>query len=84
MRFKRLGVPSAYVTWAGINLFASGISTDFDSEAFRRTVSSVGAQIDLKLVIFTNLSTTLSLGYAQAFEGGLDTADEFMVSLKIL
>jgi hypothetical protein len=84
VRFKRLGVPSAYVTWAGINLFASGISTDFDSEAFRRTVSSVGAQIDLKLVIFTNLSTTLSLGYAQAFEGGLDTADEFMVSLKIL
>ncbi|MDH3253839.1 MAG: hypothetical protein OEM62_02525, partial [Acidobacteriota bacterium] len=84
IRFKRLGVPSAYVTWAGVNLFASGVTTNFDNNEFRRSIYTAGAQVDFKLVIFTNLSTTLSLGYAQAFEDGRDAGDEFMVSLKIL
>jgi len=84
VRFRRLGVPNLYATWAEANFFASAVVVNPDHEALRRTVGNVGVQIDFKLVIFTNLSTTLSFGYAKAFENGRRPASELMVSLKIL
>jgi hypothetical protein len=32
----------------------------------------------------SRLDMTLSLGYAAGFGGGVDSADEFMLSLKIM
>ena len=84
MRFKRAGWPEFYFTWASASLFGSAVVSDMDDESLRRELYNIGAQIDLKLVIFTNLSTTLSVGYARAFESGQPSANEFMISLKIL
>jgi len=84
LRFKRLGLPNFYVTWMSTALFASGIVTDADQSDLRRELYNVGAQIDFKVVLFSNLSATLSLGYAHAFEDGNAVSDEFMISLKIL
>jgi hypothetical protein len=44
----------------------------------------VGAQLDFKLVLFSNLSSMLSLGWAVALEDGRGPSDEIMLSLKIL
>ena len=84
LRFRRLGVPQLYCTWASLNLFTSGLSTDFDKADLRRTLVNVGAQLDLKVVIFTNLSVTLSVGYARARDPVRGWSNELMVSLKIL
>ena len=42
-----------------------------------------GAQIDVSLVMFSNLESMLSIGYARAFEHG-EHSDEFMASLRLL
>jgi len=36
------------------------------------------------MVFFSNLSTSLSLGYARAEERGRPSSDEFLISLEIL
>ena len=77
-------MPSFYFTWASPALFGSAIVTNLDDSEFRREIYNLGAQIDFKLVIFTNLSTTFSVGYARAFENGRPSSNEFMISLKIL
>jgi hypothetical protein len=84
VRFKRAGLPNLYVTWASPTLFGSVIASDVDDSSIRRELYNVGFQVDFKLVIFTNLSSTLSLGYARAFESGRPDAGEYLISLKIL
>ncbi|HVS64084.1 MAG TPA: hypothetical protein VMT85_11350 [Thermoanaerobaculia bacterium] len=84
VRFRRLGVPSFYVNWLRPALFAGVLQTDPDASAFRTTDYSAGLQLDLRIVFFSNLSTTLSLGWAQAWGDSGDAEDEWMISLKIL
>jgi hypothetical protein len=84
VRFESVGAPGFYFNWLRPALFAGAIRTDPDDDAFTRTLSTAGAQIDLKMVIFSNLQSILSVGYARAFEDGGDTSDEVMISLKIL
>ena len=84
IRFKRAGIPALYFTWASPALFGSAIATNLDDSEFRRELYNLGAQVDFKMVIFTNLSTTFSVGYARAFESGQPSSNEFMISLKIL
>jgi hypothetical protein len=84
LRFRRLGFPALYCTWARLAVFSSGLVTGMTDKAFRTEAVNLGAQVDFKLVIFSNLSSTLSLGYARAAARGYESSDEFMISLKIL
>jgi hypothetical protein len=84
IRFKRFGAPNFYLTWASATLFGGAITTNFDDDAVRETVQNVGGQIDFKVVMFTNLSMTLSFGYAYAWGGERPSGTEFMASLKIM
>jgi len=84
LRFKRAGIPDLYCTWASAAIFGSAIATNIDDSAIRQELYNIGAQIDFKLVIFTNLSSTFSIGYARAFENGRKGSNEFMISLNIL
>jgi hypothetical protein len=84
LRFKRAGISDLYCTWASAAIFGSAVATNLDDSAIRQELYNVGAQIDFKLVIFTNLSSTFSIGYARAFESGRKASNEFMISLKIL
>lgn len=84
LRFRRLGIPQCYCTWGSLTFFSSGLSTNFDRSEFRQTLVNVGAQADFKIVAFTNLSFTLSIGYARARHQELGWSDELMISLKIL
>jgi hypothetical protein len=84
IRFRRLGFTSAYLRWAHASLFASGIMTNVDSEAHKRELLSLGGQIDFRLVTFSLLNSTFSLGYAVSLEEARRASSEFMASLKIL
>jgi hypothetical protein len=84
LRFRRVGLTSAYLRWARMSLFAAGLSTNFDDADVRREHLSVGGQIDVRLVTFSLLRSTLSAGYAVAMEEGRAMTREVMVSLKIL
>ncbi|MFQ5823308.1 MAG: hypothetical protein ACE5JB_04565 [bacterium] len=93
IRFRRFGFPALYFNWTRIALFTSGIRTNFDSKGgikplsqfgVRRTLINVGGQVDFRLVLFSHLESTFSLGYAAAFEENQPLEKEFMISLKIL
>ncbi len=84
IRFRRFGFVSLYSNWAQLTLFSSGIVTNVDNTDYQRRVYNIGTQLDFRLVILSVLESTLSFGYAAAFEDGRSMTDEFMVSLRIL
>jgi hypothetical protein len=84
LRFRKFGFTNFYATWLRLSLFGNGIVTNPDQAAWRQEVWDVGAQLNLKLILFFSLESTLSAGYARAFAEDLDPRDEVMVSLKIL
>ncbi|NNE34600.1 MAG: hypothetical protein HKN13_05165, partial [Rhodothermales bacterium] len=83
LRFRSIGIPSLYLRWASLSLFASGIVTDFDRETRRREFGNVGGQVDLRLVTASHLNSTISFGYAVAAERDGSTSDEIMFSIKV-
>jgi hypothetical protein len=84
MRFRRLGLTSAYLRWGRLSMFSAGVMTNLDSKIHRRELLSVGAQMDFRLITFSLLRSTLSVGYAIALEEDQRGSKELMVSLKIL
>jgi hypothetical protein len=84
LRFRRLGSPGFYVTWMRPALFVGALMTNLDHDAFRRTATNIGGQLDFQLITLSNLDMMLSFGAAAAFEDGFDPRREFMVSLKVL
>ena len=84
IRFREVGGSRFYLSWARPALFATTLITNTDDSALKRNVSSVGAQIDFRFTMLSNLDMTLSIGYAVGFGDDVDSADEFMLSLKIL
>ena len=84
VRFRHVGRPGFYLTWARPALFASGIVTNMDDATVRRSLGNVGGQLDFRLNMLSRLDLTLSLGYAFAFEDGARPHNEYMVSLKVL
>ncbi len=84
LRFRSAGIPSAYLRWAGLSLFASGLVTDFDVAAEQRTVQSVGAQVDLRMITISHLESTISLGYAVAKGQGIPLRNAWMLSFKLM
>lgn len=100
LRFRRVGGPGFYATWARASLFASGLVTNIDCNgrckdgisvtdlgapaSERRTLKNVGTQVDFQFTVLSHLDMTLSFGYALAFERHEPRKNEFMASLKIL
>ena len=84
LRFRRFGGESAYCTWAQLVLFTGGLVTNMDDASLSRAAADAGAQLDLRLVFFSALESTLSFAYARAAEKREKMTDEFMVSVKIL
>jgi hypothetical protein len=65
-------------------MFASGLATDVGESAQRRTFTSAGAQVDVRLVTLSNLDSTLSFGYAVAKGDGVPLKSSVMFSFKIM
>jgi hypothetical protein len=85
VRFRRAGFLNFYANWAQINFFSSGLMTNIDSNEFRQRYYNAGAQLDIRMVIFSILESTLSFGYASAWNYDTsDRGDEWMISLRIM
>jgi hypothetical protein len=83
-RFRELGTTWAYVNWARLTLFSSGLLTNFTSTPSRDYFVNLGTQLDFRVVLFTYLNATLSSGYAAAADHNGHVTGEYMVSLRIL
>jgi hypothetical protein len=83
-RFRRLGMPGLHATWLRPALFATALATNLDESTVRRTVASLGAQLDLRFTVLSNQDMTLSFGGGVLFEDRHRPRREAMVSLKIL
>ena len=83
-RFQRVGTAGFYATWMRPALFASVLTTEPGSDAFRRVVTNAGAQVDFQLSALSALDMVLSFGGAVAFEDGFRPRREVMASFKIL
>ncbi len=83
-RFARLGTPGLHATWLRPAIFVTGLTTNMDDGAFRRTAVSAGGQIDVRFTILSNLDMTFSAGAAIAAEDGRPPRREAMLSLKLL
>ena len=84
IRFKRVGTPSFYLSWARPALFATVLSTNLDDSAIQLDTHNYGIQIDFRFTVLSRLDMTLSTGYAKAYGDNSFTDDEWMVSLKIM
>jgi len=88
VRFENVGWSSFFIAWMRTSLFTTGIMTEApesDERLDKRFEGgNIGAQFDLRITALSRLNMTLSLGLARAFLNGGETADEIMISLKIL
>ncbi len=85
LRFKRVGTPGFYLSWARTAVFVNALTSNFDDSAVRQDVQSAGIQIDFRFTILSRMNMTLSAGYAKGFGNSIIPDDEeFMLSLKIL
>jgi hypothetical protein len=83
LHFSRAGSPGFYVTWMRPAVFVGGLATNLDESAVREKAADVGAQLDFRLNVLSNLDMTLSVGGAMAFRDGR-TRREGMVSVRVL
>jgi hypothetical protein len=72
------------VNWARFTLFSSAMVTNFTSDPARNYFVNFGTQLDIRLVLFTYLNTTLSSGFAAAHDQNGHVTGGYMVSLRIL
>ena len=84
VRFRKVGVPSAYLRWAGLTVFASGLETDFDDASARRGYVNAGAQADLRLITISQFESTFSVGVAAAAGQRMPRRSALMVSFKLM
>jgi hypothetical protein len=83
IRFRDVGVPSLYLSWARPAVFAGALWTDPGAK-LNRTLTDLGAQLDFSFTLAHRLPMMLSFGYAAGFEDGRSKGREGMISLKIL
>lgn len=88
VRLRRAGGVGLYAQWLRMSLFGGGLVTNpdlpEDRPDGRRLYGNLGAQLDLRLVLFSHLKSTISFGVAGAFDEDGRRHDEVMASLKIL
>jgi hypothetical protein len=84
LRLRRAGIPSFYLRWADLSLFTTGLATDLEDDGLRRELVNVGAQVDVRVVTLSHLDSTLSVGFASAWEKGRPAGSKWMFSFKIM
>lgn len=85
IRFNNFGALQCYPNYVQFCVFGNDLMADYwgRERNSRANYVSAGAQMNVQMVFFTYLKTTLSMGYARVWGGGLNQG-EFMISLKLL
>ncbi|HWG21006.1 MAG TPA: hypothetical protein VG225_10800 [Terracidiphilus sp.] len=82
LHFRNLGTTKLYSNWARLVLFTGVLGTNPFSDKRTGHVDG-GAQLDFRLVWFSQMKSTFSAGFAGARDNSGNTGTEFMLSLKI-
>ena len=82
IRFRKFGLLGFYSTYARFSVFGMGLFANLANDLPQQNYYNSGIQLDLELVLFSLLKSTLSLGYSRAYTPGLP-ADQYMISLKL-
>ena len=82
LHFRDLGSTKLYFNWARLALFTTGLGTNFGTDQ-QSGYADAGGQIDVRMVAFSQIKSTISTGFAAAHDRTGHTATEFMFSLKI-
>lgn len=82
LHFRDLGSTKFYSNWARLALFTGGLATNPAGDD-RTGYTDVGVQVDLRLVLFSQVKSTFSTGFAAAHDRPGHTGTELMFSLKI-
>jgi hypothetical protein len=83
LKFRRFGSPFLYCNWSRLSLFSSGIVGNIGSASDRQKYVNAGAQLDFRIVLFSYMNSTFSVGYAAAAGKDGNVSGEFMISLKL-
>jgi hypothetical protein len=84
IRFRKLGTFNFFANWIQPTIFGSVLWTD-DVLTGSGKYANLGFQLDTRLVTFSLLPSTLSFGYARAWDLDRNNSyGEWMVSLKLL
>ncbi|MGB6192421.1 MAG: hypothetical protein WBF42_08140 [Terracidiphilus sp.] len=82
LHFRDLGHTMLYCNWARLALFTGVLGANPASDQ-RSGYVDAGAQIDFRLVLFSQIKSTFSTGYAAARDDNGHIGNELMISLKI-
>lgn len=84
IRYRKLGGFNFFANWTQFSLFSSFLTTSdplFGANEFY----NLGTQMSTRLVMFSHLPATLSIGYARAWDlGRSNSHGEFLISLNLL
>ncbi len=84
LRFRKFGGFNFFANWMQTSLFSSFLAVN-DPQGGHREWANIGGQMDLRMVVFSHLPSTLSFGYARAWDlNQTRSYGEWMISLKIL
>ena len=83
-RFERAGRPWLYCNWVRLSLFGAALVTGGGGWGPGEKWFDAGAQLDFRIVLFSHLNSTLSVGFAGARNTDGRKSTEFMISLKLL
>ena len=83
VRFSDIGQPSLFLSSMRTAVFAGVLEVDPGGRD-RRTLETVGGQLDFNFTFALRLPMVLSVGAASGFENGRHRGNEAMISLKIL
>lgn len=82
LHFRNLGSTKLYCNWARLALFTGGLAAN-PGTSQQSGYADVGGQVDLRMVLFSQIKSTVSSGFAAAHDRTGHTGTEFMFSLKI-
>ena len=84
IRYRKFGGFNFFANWTQPTIFSSILAVN-DPLNGASEFMNIGAQIDTRLVMFSHLESTLSIGYARGWQIDDDrNFGEFMISLKLL
>jgi len=90
IHFRKLGGFNFFANWIQPAIFSSVLYSETPENIPGyinpiNKLADLGAQVDLRMVTFSLLPSTLSFGYAKAWDiDGAGSFDEWMISLKLL
>lgn len=82
LHFRNLGSTKLYCNWARLALFTGGLAANPGTDQ-QSGYADAGGQIDLRMVLFSQIKSTVSTGFAAAHDRTGHIGTEFMFSLKI-